>query len=36
VLKKGLTACKDMPNYLDFIYVDGLLAVKPEAVSILR
>jgi sulfonate transport system substrate-binding protein len=36
VLKKGLTARKDMPNYLDFIYVDGLLAVKPEAVSILR
>jgi NitT/TauT family transport system substrate-binding protein len=35
-LKKGLTVRKDMPNYLDFIYVDGLLAVKPEAVRILR
>ena len=30
------TIHKDMPNYLDFIYTDGLLAVKPEAVWILR
>jgi hypothetical protein len=29
-------ARKTIPNYLDFIYMDGLLAVKPEAVSILR
>ena len=35
-VKKGLTSRKDMPNYLDFIYFDGLLAVKPEAVTILR
>jgi NitT/TauT family transport system substrate-binding protein len=35
-LKKKLTASKDMPNYLDFIYADGLSAVKPEAVRILR
>ena len=35
-LKNKLTVRKDMPNYLDFIYVDGLLAVKPEAVRILR
>jgi NitT/TauT family transport system substrate-binding protein len=35
-LKNRLTARKDMPNYLDFIYMDGLLAVKPEAVRILR
>ncbi len=34
--KKGLSARKDMPNYLDFIYTDGLLAVKPEAVTILH
>jgi NitT/TauT family transport system substrate-binding protein len=36
VLKKGSTIRRDMPNYLDFIYIDGLLAVKPEAVRILR
>ena len=35
-LKNRLIARKIMPNYLDFIYMDGLLAVKPEAVSILR
>jgi NitT/TauT family transport system substrate-binding protein len=34
--KGGLTVRKDMPNYLDFIYTEGLLAVKPEAVRILR
>jgi ABC-type nitrate/sulfonate/bicarbonate transport system substrate-binding protein len=26
----------EMPNYLDFISTDGLLAVKPEAVRIIR
>jgi NitT/TauT family transport system substrate-binding protein len=36
LLKGGLTVRKDMPNYLDFIYTEGLLAVKPEAVRILR
>ena len=25
-----------LPNYLDFIYVDGLKAVKPEAITIIR
>ncbi len=35
-MKYRLTATKDMPNYLDFIYVDGLQAVKPEAVRIIR
>jgi NitT/TauT family transport system substrate-binding protein len=35
-MKYRLTASKDMPNYLDFIYVDGLRAVKPEAVKIIR
>jgi ABC-type nitrate/sulfonate/bicarbonate transport system substrate-binding protein len=35
-LNNRLIARKIMPNYLDFIYMDGLLAVKPEAVSILR
>ena len=36
VMKYRLTASNDMPNYLDFIYVDGLQAVKPEAVRIIR
>jgi ABC-type nitrate/sulfonate/bicarbonate transport system substrate-binding protein len=35
-MKYRLTASQDMPNYLDFIYVDGLRAVKPEAVRIIR
>ena len=35
-MKYQLTASKDMPNYLDLIYVDGLRAVKPEAVRIIR
>jgi ABC-type nitrate/sulfonate/bicarbonate transport system substrate-binding protein len=36
VIKNGLTARKDMPDYLDFIYVDGLRSVKPDAVRIIR
>ena len=36
ILKKKLTTSKGMPNYLDSIYTDGLMAVKPEAVRILR
>jgi NitT/TauT family transport system substrate-binding protein len=35
-MKGRSTSRKDMPNYLDFIYSDGLLAVKPSAVRILR
>ena len=35
-LKNRLTKSRIMPNYLDFIYVDGLSAVKPEAVRIFR
>jgi NitT/TauT family transport system substrate-binding protein len=31
-----LTKATRVPNYLDFIYTDGLAAVKPEAVRILR
>jgi sulfonate transport system substrate-binding protein len=36
VIKHQLTARRDMPNYLDFIYFDGLSVVKPEAVKIIR
>jgi ABC-type nitrate/sulfonate/bicarbonate transport system substrate-binding protein len=35
-LKNRLTKRQDMPNYLNFIYVDGLRAVNPEAVKIIR
>ncbi|KAF0159424.1 MAG: NitT/TauT family transport system substrate-binding protein [Syntrophaceae bacterium] len=35
-IKHQLAPRRDMPNYLDFIYLDGLLAVKPEAVRIIR
>jgi sulfonate transport system substrate-binding protein len=35
-IKYRLVARRDMPNYLDFIYTDGLLAVKPEAVRIIQ
>lgn len=35
-IKNRFTTRRDMPNYLDFIYVDGLRAVKPEAVRIIR
>jgi ABC-type nitrate/sulfonate/bicarbonate transport system substrate-binding protein len=35
-MKYRLTARRNMPNYLDFIDVDGLRAVKPEAVRIIR
>jgi NitT/TauT family transport system substrate-binding protein len=35
-IKNRLTQRKDMPNYLDFIYVDGLHAVSPESVRIIR
>jgi len=36
VIKQQLTERREMPNYLDYIYVDGLLAVKPVAVRIIR
>jgi sulfonate transport system substrate-binding protein len=35
-IDSGLTKRRDVPNYLDFIYIDGLKAVKPEAVRITR
>src|SRR5450759_3513714 len=35
-IKHRLTVRRDMPNYLDFISVDGLQTVKPEAVRIVR
>jgi ABC-type nitrate/sulfonate/bicarbonate transport system substrate-binding protein len=35
-IKSGLTNATKIPNYLDFIYLDGLQAVKPTAVRIVR
>ncbi|MCX5848029.1 MAG: NrtA/SsuA/CpmA family ABC transporter substrate-binding protein [Deltaproteobacteria bacterium] len=35
-IKQRLTEHRDMPNYLDFIYIDGLEAVKPDAVRIIH
>lgn len=35
-IKNRLTKAKEVPNYLDFIYADGLRTVKPEAMKIIR
>ena len=35
-IKNKLADQTEVPNYLDFIYFEGLQAVKPEAVRILR
>lgn len=35
-IKNKLTSVMSIPNYLDFIYFDGLKAIKPDAVRILR
>ena len=32
----GLTEQTDVPNYLEFIYLDAIESVKPEAVTIIR
>lgn len=36
MMKNNLTTAKQMPIFLDFIYEDGLKAVKPAAVNIIR
>lgn len=35
-INSRLTTARKIPNYLDFIYFDGLKSVKPEAIKILR
>ena len=35
-IANNLTDKKVVPNYLDYIYLDGLEALKPEAVEIIR
>jgi len=36
MIKNNLTTEKHVPDFLNYIYVDGLKAVKPEAVNIIR
>ena len=36
MIKNNLTTEKQVPDFLDYIYEDGLKAVKPEAVNIIR
>jgi NitT/TauT family transport system substrate-binding protein len=36
MIKQALTDVTEFPNYLDYIYMDALEKVKPEAVGIIR
>jgi len=36
MIANGLTSEKTVPNFSDYIYLDSLKAVKPEAVNIIR
>jgi ABC-type nitrate/sulfonate/bicarbonate transport system substrate-binding protein len=36
MMNKGLVSEKSMPDFLDHIYFDGLVAVKPQAVNLIR
>jgi NitT/TauT family transport system substrate-binding protein len=36
MIANKLTAEKKVPDFLDYIYLDGLKAIKPEAVNIIR
>jgi NitT/TauT family transport system substrate-binding protein len=36
MITNNLTRDKQVPDFLNYIYVDGLNAVKPEAVNIIR
>lgn len=35
-IENNLTDATEVPNYLDYIYIDALESVKPEAVTIIR
>ena len=35
-LKSKLTGARDVPNFLEYIYIDGLHAVEPDAVRIMQ
>jgi len=36
MIKNNLTREKEIPDFMKFIFMDGLEAVKPEAVNIIR
>ena len=36
MIKNKLTGKKQVPDFMNYIYLDGLKAIKPEAVSIIR
>jgi NitT/TauT family transport system substrate-binding protein len=36
MIENKLTGKTTIPNFLDYLYLDGLLTVKPEAVNIIR
>ena len=36
MMKNGLTTEKQVPDFLNYVYVDALKALKPEAVNIVR
>ena len=36
MISNNLTTEKNVPDFLDYIYEDGLKAVRPEAVNIIR
>ncbi len=35
-IQNNLTDATEVPNYLDYIYIDALLEVRPEAIGIIR
>jgi NitT/TauT family transport system substrate-binding protein len=36
MIKNNLTKEKQIPDFVNYIYTDGLKAIKPEAVRIIR
>lgn len=36
MIKNNLTAEKQVPDFLDYVYIEGLKAVRPDAVNIIR
>jgi NitT/TauT family transport system substrate-binding protein len=36
MIKNRMTTEKEVPNFVQYIYVDGLKAAKPETVNIMR
>jgi NitT/TauT family transport system substrate-binding protein len=35
-IKNGLTDKTKVPNFLEFVYLDALVSVKPDGVTIIR